>query len=95
MTDINPDHDRAKKPLRLTGACFCRSPKYLLKLEDKKDARTTLCHCSSCKKAFGGAFGLTAKVPIHAFRYDGVSVEPTVRYVGDHLTQNVQCKDCD
>jgi hypothetical protein len=61
--------DEQKIKIILTGTCFCGNLKYQLHLKSKDDARTSLCHCSSCKKAFGGAFGLTIKVPLEAFRY--------------------------
>jgi len=82
MTDINPDHTTSKQSLNLTGTCYCKSLSYNLRLDDKMDARTTLCHCANCKKAFGGAFGLTAKVPIQAFRYTTQNGKPTVRIIG-------------
>jgi hypothetical protein len=65
--------------VNLTGSCFCRDVKYRLHLNSTDDARTSLCHCSNCKKAFGGAFGLTSKVPLKAFSYDQDSKKPTVR----------------
>ena len=67
MTDNNTDSTDIKQSLKLAGTCYCKSLTYQLNLDDKKDARTTLCHCENCKKAFGGAFGLAAKVPIQAF----------------------------
>ncbi|KAF3387088.1 hypothetical protein F1880_001675 [Penicillium rolfsii] len=51
----------------LTGSCFCRKIEYKLRLESAEDARTTLCHCRNCKKAFGTNYGLTAKVAKDAF----------------------------
>ncbi|KAJ5369701.1 uncharacterized protein N7496_005793 [Penicillium cataractarum] len=50
-----------------TGSCFCRKIEYELRLESAEDARTTLCHCRNCKKAFGTNYGLTAKVPKDTF----------------------------
>ncbi|KAL4922625.1 Mss4-like protein [Aspergillus aurantiobrunneus] len=46
-----------------SGSCTCRRIQYDLNLASPDDARTSLCHCSSCKKAFGTNYGLTAKVP--------------------------------
>ncbi|KAL1959373.1 hypothetical protein VTO42DRAFT_2176 [Malbranchea cinnamomea] len=46
-----------------TGSCYCCQIQYELSLESSNDARTSLCHCRNCKKAFGTNFGLTAKVP--------------------------------
>ncbi|PYH49129.1 GFA family protein [Aspergillus saccharolyticus JOP 1030-1] len=45
------------------GSCYCRNITYDLSLASPDDARTSLCHCSSCRKAFGTNYGLTAKVP--------------------------------
>ncbi|CEJ62272.1 Putative DUF636 domain protein [Penicillium brasilianum] len=50
-----------------TGSCFCRKIEYELRLGSADDARTTLCHCRNCKKAFGTNYGLTAKVPKDSF----------------------------
>ncbi|PKY01759.1 DUF636 domain protein [Aspergillus campestris IBT 28561] len=44
------------------GSCFCRNIEYQLTLASPDDARTSLCHCRNCKKAFGANYGLTAKV---------------------------------
>lgn len=90
MTDINPNYDIIKEPLSLTGTCYCTNLKYLLRLEDKKDAKTMLCHCKSCKKAFGGAFGLTAKVPIRAFRYAPASGKPTVLFQKTSMIERIK-----
>ncbi|KAJ5659925.1 hypothetical protein N7507_006376 [Penicillium longicatenatum] len=50
-----------------TGSCYCRNIQYELQLASPDDARTSLCHCRNCKKAFGTNYGLTAKVPRDAF----------------------------
>ncbi|KAF2838093.1 DUF636 domain protein [Patellaria atrata CBS 101060] len=55
--------------MHLTGSCYCRSVEYTLDLASASDARTSLCHCRNCKKAFGGNYGLTAKVPKETFKY--------------------------
>ncbi|KUI65558.1 Glutathione-dependent formaldehyde-activating enzyme [Cytospora mali] len=55
--------------LNLTGTCTCKKLQYTIELESADQARTTLCHCSSCKKAFGTNYGLTAKIPIDSFKY--------------------------
>ncbi|KAJ0116380.1 hypothetical protein J7T55_007360 [Diaporthe amygdali] len=47
--------------LNLTGTCTCKNLQYTVKLDSADSARTSLCHCSSCKKAFGTNFGLTSK----------------------------------
>ncbi|CAI0651956.1 unnamed protein product [Colletotrichum noveboracense] len=46
----------------LTGRCVCAHLQYSAKLASTDDARTSLCHCSSCKRAFGTNYGLTTKV---------------------------------
>ncbi|KAI0749283.1 DUF636 domain protein [Daedaleopsis nitida] len=56
-------------PIKLTGSCYCKKLEYEVNLDSADDARTSLCHCQNCKKAFGTNFGLTAKVPKDAFRY--------------------------
>jgi hypothetical protein len=48
---------------RYTGSCFCRQIQYNLDLSSPDDARTSLCHCRNCKKAFGTNYGLTSKIP--------------------------------
>lgn len=48
--------------LNLTGSCTCKTLRYTVKLDSADSARTSLCHCSSCKKAFGTNYGLTSKV---------------------------------
>lgn len=46
----------------LTGGCTCGGLQYKVELDSADYARTSLCHCSSCKKAFGTNYGLTSKV---------------------------------
>jgi len=55
--------------MHLQGRCVCQRLRYTLDLESPDDARTTLCHCNSCRRAFGTNYGLTAKVPVRSFRY--------------------------
>ncbi|KAJ5585601.1 uncharacterized protein N7459_005401 [Penicillium hispanicum] len=50
-----------------TGSCICHRLEYELRLNSSDEARTSLCHCRNCKKAFGGNYGLTTKVPKGAF----------------------------
>lgn len=52
-----------RKMTILTGSCYCKNIKYELSLNSPDDARTSLCHCRNCKKAFGTNYGLTAKIP--------------------------------
>ncbi|KAK3370607.1 Mss4-like protein [Podospora didyma] len=56
--------------IQLQGRCVCNKLQYSLSLTSLDDARTTLCHCHSCRRAFGANFGLTAKVLIQMFCYD-------------------------
>ncbi|PGH15242.1 hypothetical protein AJ80_05595 [Polytolypa hystricis UAMH7299] len=50
-----------------TGSCYCRAIEYELQLSSPDDARTSLCHCRNCNKAFGTNYGLTTKVPKESF----------------------------
>ncbi|KAJ5354019.1 hypothetical protein N7541_006583 [Penicillium brevicompactum] len=52
-----------------TGSCFCHKIEYNLSLPSPEDARTSLCHCRNCQKAFGTNYGLTTKVPKDSFSY--------------------------
>jgi hypothetical protein len=70
--------DTKENKVHLTGSCFCRDITYTVSLNSKDDARTSLCHCSCCKKAFGGAFGLTTKIPIESFEYNDKSGKATI-----------------
>ncbi|KAI3572421.1 Mss4-like protein [Fusarium oxysporum f. sp. albedinis] len=44
--------------------------KYSVSLDSPDDARTSLCHCGSCCRAFGTNFGLTTKIALGGFNYD-------------------------
>lgn len=44
------------------GQCVCGKLQYTLALDSPDAARTSLCHCLSCRRAFGTNFGLTTKV---------------------------------
>ncbi|PSN66388.1 hypothetical protein BS50DRAFT_635517 [Corynespora cassiicola Philippines] len=79
--DAQAQGAEASGQIHLSGSCFCRGLVYQLRLDSKDEARTSLCHCGSCKKAFGGAFGLTTKVPLHGFRY--TNGKPTI-YAADN-----------
>ncbi|KAK3326003.1 Mss4-like protein [Apodospora peruviana] len=57
----------------MKGRCVCKKLQYSLSVESADDARTTLCHCNSCRRAFGTNFGLTAKIPIQSFKYESGS----------------------
>ncbi|GJC80356.1 hypothetical protein ColLi_03194 [Colletotrichum liriopes] len=56
-------------PTTLNGRCVCSKLQYSAKIDSPDDARTSLCHCSSCKRAFGANYGLTTKVPLEGFSY--------------------------
>ena len=58
----------ARKMTTLTGSCYCRNITYKVSLNSRDDARTSLCHCRNCKKAFGTNYGLTAKIPKDALK---------------------------
>lgn len=73
------------------GGCTCGQLRYTLSLNSPDDARTTLCHCHSCKKAFGGAFGLTAKCPIAAYKL--TSGSPKL-FVQDNGVHREFCSNC-
>lgn len=47
---------------QLDGACTCKALQFTVSLASPDDARTSLCHCTSCRRAFGTNFGLTTKV---------------------------------
>lgn len=49
-------------PQALSGRCVCGEVQYVVDLGPAEEARTSLCHCSSCKRAFGTNYGLTTKV---------------------------------
>jgi hypothetical protein len=59
----------SREKLVLGGGCYCGRLRYELVLGSKDEARTSLCHCGNCKKAFGGVFGVTVKVEVAGFRY--------------------------
>lgn len=50
--------------VQVHGSCVCGAVRYRISVESPDDGRTTLCHCSSCRKAFGTNFGLTTKVRV-------------------------------
>ncbi|RMJ25299.1 DUF636 domain protein [Aspergillus sp. HF37] len=64
-----------------SGSCFCRSIQYNITLSSPDEARTSLCHCQNCKKAFGTNYGLTAKVPKD-------SVQVTTGAPKEHVSDN-------
>ena len=55
-------------PTVFHGGCYCTAVRYTLSLADPDaDARTSLCHCTNCKKFTGGPFGVTTKVDKKGF----------------------------
>ncbi|KAJ9160690.1 DUF636-domain-containing protein [Coniochaeta hoffmannii] len=77
--------------LDLKGRCVCSSLKYSVNLNSADDARTTLCHCKSCRRAFGANYGLTTKVPLDSFKYD--SGKPKL-YKQDNGVIREFCDNC-
>lgn len=78
-----------------TGSCYCRNIRYEISLDSPDDARTSLCHCSNCKKAFGTNYGLTAKIPKDALR---LTAGKPKEHVGDNgsgsLLHREFCDNC-
>ncbi|KAK2784337.1 hypothetical protein FQN53_008566 [Emmonsiellopsis sp. PD_33] len=64
-----------------TGSCYCSAIQYQLNLASPDKARTSLCHCRNCKKAFGTNFGLTAKVSKDSF---GITQGKTKEHAADN-----------
>lgn len=54
----------------LKGHCVCKALTYSVSLDSPEEGSTTLCHCGSCRRAFGTNYGLTTKVPVDAFKYE-------------------------
>ncbi|KAK3374239.1 Mss4-like protein [Lasiosphaeria ovina] len=77
--------------LHLQGRCVCKHIQYSLALESPDQAHTTLCHCKSCHRAFGTNYGLTAKVPLGAFRYDSGSPK---KFKQDNGVTREFCDNC-
>ncbi|KAJ3997674.1 DUF636 domain protein [Lentinula boryana] len=81
--------------MRLSGSCYCHALEYKLELESPDAARTSLCHCSSCKvkSLWNKLYGLTAKVPLMSFQY--TSGKPK-KFVGDNGSETIlHRKFCD
>ncbi|KAJ3546188.1 hypothetical protein NM208_g2118 [Fusarium decemcellulare] len=60
-------------------------------MDSPDDARTSLCHCSSCRRAFGTNFGLTTKVAVDGFSYD--QGKPRVFKQDNGVTREF-CENC-
>ncbi|KAJ8994594.1 hypothetical protein HRR80_001306 [Exophiala dermatitidis] len=54
--------------MKFPGGCYCGKIRYEIDLDDKDQARTSLCHCRNCKKFTGGPFGITTKIPKSSFK---------------------------
>ncbi|KAK0386677.1 hypothetical protein NLU13_6512 [Sarocladium strictum] len=78
-------------PQTFSGSCVCQSLQYNLSLDSPDDARTSLCHCHSCRRAFGTNFGLTMKVPLESFDY--TKGTPT-KFRQDNGVVREFCKEC-
>ncbi|CAI7660506.1 unnamed protein product [Penicillium viridicatum] len=79
----------------LTGSCICRNIEYELKLASIDDARTSLCHCRNCKKAFGTNYGLTAKVPKDTFNLTkGIPKEHVADNGSGAMIHREFCQNC-
>ncbi|KAL2108255.1 hypothetical protein VUR80DRAFT_4086 [Thermomyces stellatus] len=74
-----------------TGGCVCGRLRYSLALDSPDTARTSLCHCLSCRRAFGTNFGLTTKVPVGRFAY--VTGTPTM-FEQENGVRREFCESC-
>ncbi|KAL4877414.1 Mss4-like protein [Aspergillus karnatakaensis] len=74
-----------------TGSCTCRKITYNLTLDSPNDARTSLCHCKNCKKAFGTNYGLTAKIPLDSL---SLTSGKTKEHVADNGVHREFCDNC-
>ncbi|KAL4814762.1 Mss4-like protein [Aspergillus spinulosporus] len=76
-----------------TGSCTCRKIQYDLTLSSPDDARTSLCHCKNCKKAFGGNYGLAAKIPKDALK---ITAGKTKEFAADNGSGSIVHREfCD
>lgn len=78
----------------LQGGCYCGEVRYELDLSSPDDARTSLCHCNNCKKFFGTAFGLTAKIPKDRFHLTKGHTKEHVSPNGSSTLHREFCSDC-
>ncbi|KAI0061097.1 DUF636 domain protein [Artomyces pyxidatus] len=77
-----------------TGGCYCGDVRYEINLGSPDDARTSICHCGNCKKFFGSAFGLTAKVPKDTFKVVKGSTKKHVSPNGSSTLHREFCMTC-
>lgn len=77
-------------PEVLTGSCFCGAVRFTI---EGPLAPATRCHCSRCRKAFGGAG--SAMAPVEPARFAWRSGAETLsRYVGQHGMGIAFCQTC-
>lgn len=75
----------------ITGHCTCGAVRYSVDLDSAESARTSLCHCASCRRAFGTNYGLTTKVPLDGFKY--VEGKPK-RFMQENGVTREFCDNC-
>ncbi|KAJ6512625.1 Mss4-like protein [Mycena sanguinolenta] len=84
----------------LKGRCVCNALQYSVHLpasapdSEELDARTTLCHCQSCRRAFGSNYGLTTKVSVESFMYEPGSGRPKLYKQQDNGVTREFCEVC-
>ncbi|KAK0666392.1 Mss4-like protein [Cercophora samala] len=83
----------SESKIQLKGSCTCKSLQYTLSLNSTEDARTTLCHCRSCRRAFGTNYGLTAKVALDSFSYND-GTETLKKYTQENGVTREFCGEC-
>lgn len=94
---INTSSETEKTTVK--GHCVCNKLRYSLDLDfnsgsDAASPRTTLCHCQSCRRAFGTNYGLTAKVPVQSFHYEEDSGQPRKFKQRDTGVTREFCDNC-
>ena len=87
----HPQLQRSIMAIHMQGRCVCKKLQYSLDLDSPEAARTTLCHCHSCRRAFGTNYGLTAKVPLDAFKYEAGSPR---KYKQENGVTREFCENC-
>ncbi len=81
---------KVKAEMDITGECFCGEMEYHI-LAPLKEA--TICHCSRCRKAFGGAGSAFAAVGKDHFKWNK-GEENLQTYVGKEGWGIGFCKKC-
>jgi hypothetical protein len=87
----HPQLQQTIMAIHMQGRCVCKKLQYSLDLESPEAARTTLCHCHSCRRAFGTNYGLTAKVSLAAFKYEAGSPR---KYKQENGVTREFCENC-